>query len=218
MERGARATVPQSVAESSKMGSDVKLVGTVSAGQLSSPLAVRLGSRSAAALTPAATLAWGRDRTASASRMPASAPTVEEHETSGPQSISAQEAYVRWQEWVGEVTRERISVGTVLRDTTLLDLNNGALRISCPDDYHVSSLNRHRDFLGDSFRKLTGQSVRIEPVLETGSRVHTAAPSFQTMQASSSGGSGIQVHRDNNGTEHPVVAALRRELGAEAVE
>jgi len=199
--------------------SDVKIVGTVSAGRLSSPLTIPVGpgSLQVPGATPRVVLqrppAYGLQSSASA-------PVVLEassHPQAGSQSISAREAYARWQEWIGEVTREKISIGSVLRETKLLDLNEGALRIGCPDDYHLSSLKRNREFLGESFRKLTGRSVRIEPVLENISLGLAPAAGFESrLGLSSKGPADPDVHNGNR-KEHPVIAALHRELGAEPV-
>ena len=134
--------------------------------------------------------------------------------------ITVEEAYEQWQQWVSEVRKTKIGIGTILGESSILDVADGALRIACPDDYHLSSLKRHKDFLVDSFHKVTGLKLRIEPVLhassESGSstptaivRPNTAAPSPARPPNKPNGGSGA---------EHPVILALRRELGAEPVE
>src|SRR3970282_2410808 len=78
-------------------------------------------------------------------------------------ALSADEAYARWQEWIGTVRKEKISVGSILDESRILEVTNGAIRIACPDDYHLSALRRHQEYLVESFRKLTGQSVHIVP-------------------------------------------------------
>lgn len=133
--------------------------------------------------------------------------------------ITAEEAYAQWQQWVSEVRKTKIGIGTILGESHILDVENGALRIACPDDYHLSSLRRHKEFLVDSFQKVTGLKLRIEPVLHSspGNRpptqapaVATGAPTGSSMHTSPKPGNGA-------GDEHPVILALRRELGAEPI-
>ncbi|MBM4159671.1 MAG: DNA polymerase III subunit gamma/tau [Ignavibacteria bacterium] len=136
------------------------------------------------------------------------------------QAISVEEAYGQWQQWIGEVRKMKIGVGTILGESRILDLVGGALRIACPDDYHLSSLRRHQEFLGDSFEKVTGRKIRIEPVLHGGSRQHRSSsmpPENQHLTHPPPTRS-LQKPTDGNGEEHPILLALRRELGAEQVD
>lgn len=131
--------------------------------------------------------------------------------------ISAEEAYEQWQHWVGEVRKTKIGIGTILGESRLLEVSEGALHIACPDDYHVSSLKRHKEFLVESFEKLTGYKLRIEPVL------HSLPKTPSTHQVDSTGQSAQQTSpspKNGNGSpgDHPVILALRRELGAEPIE
>jgi DNA polymerase-3 subunit gamma/tau len=180
--------------------SDVKIIGSVSAGYLATPLAVPVRPEVVAAL--------------GVSRRP-----TEVH--GGPQqaggtdlrTISAQEAYARWQEWIAEVSRERVLVGTVLRGSRILDVREGAVQIGCPDDYHLSSIKRHKEFLGRTLHKLTGQYVRIEAVLE---REKTPA-ALRAADAVVPEHSAAEPPSALGLEDHPVIQALRRELGAEPV-
>jgi DNA polymerase-3 subunit gamma/tau len=134
--------------------------------------------------------------------------------------ITAEEAYEQWQRWVSEVRKVKIGIGTILGESSILDVTDGSLRIACPDDYHLSSLKRHKEFLVDSFHKTTGLKLRIEPVLQASPQsmsvaaVPVAAPDVSSVPSTH------PAHRagGNSGTEHPVILALRRELGAEPIE
>jgi hypothetical protein len=133
--------------------------------------------------------------------------------------ITVEEAFEQWHQWVGEVRKTKIGIGTILGESHILDIADGALRIGCPDDYHLSSLKRHKEFLVDSFQKITGLKLRIEPVLNTnrgnGHAAHSEASSAKTA-------TGLQTQQQvlgNGGTgEHPTLLALRRELGAEPID
>lgn len=128
--------------------------------------------------------------------------------------ISAQEAYAQWQNWVSEVTKEKISIGAVLVESSILEVRDGALRIGCPDDYHLASLRRNKDFLVNSFERVTGCKMRIEPVMQGREKKLTPSNHRQPTQ--------VEEHRpqqldESHSEDHPVLAALRRELGAEPV-
>jgi hypothetical protein len=133
--------------------------------------------------------------------------------------ITVEEAFEQWQQWVGEVRKTKIGIGTILGESHILDVTDGALRIGCPDDYHLSSLKRHKEFLVDSFQRITGLKLRIEPVLNTNpGNGYAVRP--DTSSAKTSAGS--QPQQQNLGSsepsEHPTLLALRRELGAEPID
>jgi DNA polymerase-3 subunit gamma/tau len=134
--------------------------------------------------------------------------------------ITFEEAYAQWQRWVGEVRRVKIGVGTILGESHILDVMDDALRIACPDDFHLSSLKRHKEFLVDSFQRVTGLKLRIEPVLHNGP-ANTQPASISHTDAQSISSAPVLPTRRSNGTlgdNHPVIQALKRELGAEPVE
>ncbi len=200
-------------------GNGVRVVGQVSAGRLRNASA----ALAPPPIKPAQEYQQPSSGTAGALEqpLPQSQPLARAQAASvqpGPmRHISAEEAYEQWQRWVGDVRRTKIGIGTILGESRLLDVSEGALHIACPDDYHVSSLNRHKDFLIDSFEKLTGFKLRIEPVLHNTATAipanHSASPEPPTQQSAPS-------PKNGNGStgEHPVILALRRELGAEPVE
>jgi DNA polymerase-3 subunit gamma/tau len=128
------------------------------------------------------------------------------------QVISSEEAFASWQQWVSEVRQSRISVGTALGVSSILDVNESEVRIACPDDYHLSSLKRNKEFLTESFHKVTGRRVHIEPVLYAKSQTPLSQRTSPTDQPSAT-----PVVAGTT-AEHPVIRALRRELGAEPIE
>jgi DNA polymerase-3 subunit gamma/tau len=134
--------------------------------------------------------------------------------------ITVEEAYEQWQQWVSEVRKTKIGIGTILGESSILDVAEGALRIACPDDYHLSSLKRHKDFLVDSFHKVTGLKLRIEPVLHALSEGEPLSPATVVRPDISTPPTTHPLHKPSSGSaaEHPVILALRRELGAEPVE
>lgn len=190
--------------------SDVKVVGSVSAGQLRSAAATAVSRDIASFAAPS------RSPVSSFAMSPAVPAPPMRPGNGGIMSLSADEAYARWQEWIGQVRREKISVGSILDESRILDVTNGAIRIACPDDYHFSTIKRHKEYLVESFRKLTGYNVHIEPVVQFLS--HEPSSVSSSSDISANGGNGTSHQTAEKGENHPVIEALRRELGAEKVE
>lgn len=209
---------------------EVKIVGTVSAGMLSSATAVPPAMIPEVFKQPGKTVGVGATQAQSTTVTPAprrfngggfvreaanypqytSTISLQSPQPESFHVVSAEEAYACWQQWVTEVQRARISVGTALEVSSILDVNEGALRIACPDDYHLSSLKRNKEFLTESFHKVTGRRVRIEPVLHaTPHRSSAEQPAQQIVSTVSNNGSS---------DEHPIIKALRRELGVEPIQ
>lgn len=210
-------------AQAEESSTELKVVGQVSAGRMRSALPIThsetpnpLSGYSPS--VPASPIHPLQD--APRKTQAATPPTVEMgHLVEPMRKITAEEAFEQWNQWVGEVRKTKIGIGTILGESHILDVADGALRIGCPDDYHLSSLKRHKDFLVDSFQKITGLKLRIEPILNTnpgnGHGVHPDASSAKTPTGSQT----QQQNSGNSGTrEHPILLALRRELGAEPIE
>jgi hypothetical protein len=132
------------------------------------------------------------------------------------QSASADEVREHWSAFVGNVSKSHIAIGMSLTETRVLDVHNGMVRISCPDDYHFSTLKRNRDFLASALHQVVGKRVAIEPVLRSDAdipvkEVYTTTPSISpdTKDLESV---------KNPSREHPILVLLKRELGAERIE
>ncbi|MEX2116919.1 MAG: DNA polymerase III subunit gamma/tau [Bacteroidota bacterium] len=185
---------------------DIKVVGTVSAGVLHSPAVMTV---------PREAVLFGSKYTSPAKEADAEKMRMAAVSMPAMKTISVEEAYARWQEWVGEVRKQKISVASTLDQSKIAAVANGAIRILCPDDYAVSNLRRNREFLAESFRKVTGYQMLIEP--EVGAE--EAAPSYtHTLLHSSKTPASPQPVSPASSQNHPVLQALIRELGAEKVE
>lgn len=106
----------------------------------------------------------------------------------------------RWQEYIAEVSRQKISVGTVLGSTTFLGVAGGTVRIGCVDEFQAATLQRNREVLTDVFFNVFNVRVRLSPEVGDGKT-----------------GEGARDTTPPREDEHPVVKALRKELGAEPV-
>lgn len=213
-----------------KTTAEIKVVGQVSAGRLKSASAYSASSFREPA-SRLSTPGFGVDAISSivvkqtpAISQPATLVVQEPPRSYEPvASISVEQAYEHWQDWVGEVRKTKIGVGTILGESQILDVADGALRLACPDDYHFASLKRNKEFLVESYQKVTGQKIRIEPILHTGKQTpasFSSRPVLSSDAESVNYGVSNSASKPTNGsiTEHPVIAALQRELGAERVE
>jgi DNA polymerase-3 subunit gamma/tau len=121
----------------------------------------------------------------------------------GGSPLRAEELRARWPEFIAEVRRQRISLGSVLDGATLLSADGGILRIGCGNDFQVSSLKRHREFLAGVAQQVFTVPVQLEMELQRGG----AEPPDEAA-------AGPPPPED----EHPVVKAIIRELGGEQVQ
>jgi DNA polymerase-3 subunit gamma/tau len=188
--------------------SDIKVVGEVGAGYLKSKSAISYSSLIGTDLTRLMEVPRHAEFQHAAQRV-AEPPAII-------QSASADEVREHWSAFVGNVSKSHIAIGMSLTETRVLDVHNGMVRISCPDDYHFSTLKRNRDFLASALHQVVGKRVAIEPVLRSDADipvkgVYTTTPSFSTDTKN------LESVK-NPSKEHPILALLKRELGAERVE
>jgi DNA polymerase III gamma/tau subunit len=136
------------------------------------------------------------------------------------QSASADEIMEHWPVFVSNVSKSHIAIGTSLTETRILDVHNGMVRISCPDDYHFSTLKRNRDFLASALHKVVGKRVIIEPVLRSNADI-SVKPIYTTTSSLPAETKSLDTHVMQNTAqtkEHPILTLLKRELGAERIE
>ncbi|MCX6145356.1 MAG: DNA polymerase III subunit gamma/tau [Ignavibacteriales bacterium] len=210
------------VAPASQPSTELKVVGQVNAGRLRN---VSASVTTSAPLEEPQQPFSAQSTTITSVPLPSS-PATPMQATEPPRMVepmkrvTVEEAYEQWQQWVSDVRKTKIGIGTILGESNILDVTDGVLRIACPDDYHFSSLKRHKDFLVDSFYRVTGLKLRIEPVLHVPSEHNAATPAATVRLEISTLPPTHQTHTPGggSGSEHPVILALRRELGAEPIE
>lgn len=120
-----------------------------------------------------------------------------------PGSFSEGEVASRWQEFVAEVRRERIAVGTALESATFAGVMGNAIRINA-SDFTASVVNRNKEMLG----------AVIERVFKARGRIEVEIGSTNDAGEKADGPGAPRSSSD----EHPVVQALMRELGAEPLD
>jgi hypothetical protein len=119
--------------------------------------------------------------------------------------LAKEEVRSRWMEFIAEVRRERISLGSVMESSEMIDMQGSVLKVGCGNDFQASSINRNKELLADVFQRIFHAKVRLE-VDVTPSGVTPGRPGATSEHASSS-----PFPQD----EHPVIRALMNELGAE---
>jgi hypothetical protein len=202
----------ESTLRTNSPSSDLKVVGEVGAGYLKSKSAVSYSSLLGTDLTKLTESSRIAEFSAPPPRM-ADPPAIV-------QFASTEDVTNNWNSFVTHVSKSYIAVGTTLTETSILDVNNGMVRISCPDDYHFSTLKRHKEFLASALHQVVGKRVAIEPVLRSTAdipikSIYTTA---QTLSVDTKIVVAETVQNPSTIKEHPVLTLLKRELGAERVE
>jgi len=114
-------------------------------------------------------------------------------------AISEREVQSRWLEFLTAVRQRKISLGTVMDGTWLAGVTGNSLRIGCRTEFEQSSIERNREMLAGLFGDLFHVRLRIEAVYDP---EHAPAGAAEPAPAPPP-------------EDHPIIAALKRELGAE---
>ena len=122
---------------------------------------------------------------------------------SAAREVSDAEINARWSEILSEVRKQRISLGSILESTKPLGVQGGVLRLACANEFQASSIRRHKEFLAEIVHKLLSVRVRVEVEIRT------------DLSAASSSNENPDPPGQSTEGEHPVIKAMRRELGAE---
>jgi DNA polymerase-3 subunit gamma/tau len=191
----------------SPVRSEVRVTGEVNAGYLKSAAAIRFSASSRTPFPDTAAVETKID--AAILPLPSAAKDAS--------LLTYETVVLRWGEFVDLVKKTRISVGSALQVSRLLDARNGTVRVACPDDYHQSMIHRDREYLSSALEQFFGGRAFIAavtpgdpvPRMETRMaepRSEDAAPSAQPQTAPS------------NVDEHPLIGILKREFGAEKLQ
>ena len=119
-------------------------------------------------------------------------------------NISIDHIRDRWSLFLDGASKHKIALGTMLSESSPAGMNAGRLLISCPDDFHLDSLKRHKEYLVELAQSVFGGRLRIE--LEK-----SALPSTTNEIEK-------QDSRKTPETHHPVIQALVREVGARQID
>jgi len=131
------------------------------------------------------------------------APTLENAPPPAGPSVEEREVRLRWDEILAEVGRQRISLKSALEAGVLLGMNGNVLRIGFADEFQASHIRRNREFLSGLMAKVLNAALRVEAVVQPGADTRRAEPPPSPAA---------------EGENDPIIAALRKELGAEPME
>ncbi len=204
------ADPPSRPAAPAPPANNVRVAGEVSAGYLKNSAAVRYPSGSP---TPSDAEI---ERLRRSVAPPAESATILNFSRSTPASpaFSPDDVLNRWKEFVGAVRTKKIALGTTLSESSLLDTRNGTLRLACPDDFHLATLKRHKDYLAETFEQFFGARALFEPVLQGTAPAPVSPGNGHDTPVPGNGGNG----NGHGAVEHPLLTILRRDFGAERVD
>jgi DNA polymerase-3 subunit gamma/tau len=121
-------------------------------------------------------------------------------------ALSVEEVRARWPEFISEVRRQKISLGSVLESASLLSVGGGTLRIGCGNEFQAASVKRNKVFLGEIIRAVFNLYLQLEVEIIGNEQSSAELPSRSSSPERSPS------------EEHPVIRALIQELGAEPIE
>jgi DNA polymerase-3 subunit gamma/tau len=125
-------------------------------------------------------------------------------ETTQQASLTFEEASVKWKDVVMQARQERVTLGSSLGLTQVIECNNGSLKIACPDNFNLDFFKRNRDRIHSLAEKVYGIKFRLEAILADIDTSTSTSPKKSVEQQTE--------------THHPVVEALKTKLGAVKVK
>ncbi len=129
-------------------------------------------------------------------------------------TVSLSDVQQKWNTIVDEMRKKKISVGTILGETTPVDIVNGTLQIACTDDFHCGTLFRNKEILAETINSMLNSRLRIEPIiqaagLKSGNGAHQQPdPKVSTI---------VPASKPAQNDDHPLVKKLYNDFGAERV-
>jgi hypothetical protein len=103
------------------------------------------------------------------------------------------------------VRTRKISLWPALENASLLGVEQGIVRLGVADDFQASLILKSKEFLGDVFQKILNVRLGVKPEVAGGPQGGPKVPATNGADAGA------------RGEEHPVLAAMKRELGAEPI-
>jgi hypothetical protein len=120
--------------------------------------------------------------------------------------LSESEISARWVEFVAEVRRQRIAVGSVLEAAEFVGVTGSTIRVRA-NEFTASAITRNKELLQATIQKVFNARGRIE--------VEAGAAQPRPVKLDAADGATASPDSPKTNEEHPVIQALIRELGAE---
>ncbi len=117
-------------------------------------------------------------------------------------ALSEGEVRSRWSEFVGEIRRERIALGTILESAVLQGVHGSAIHVLVADEFSSSALGRHKELINATIQKVFHTPGRLEVDVNPEAGSSLSLDPEAPMPAPE---------------DHPIVKTIIRELGAEPI-
>ncbi len=118
--------------------------------------------------------------------------------------LSLEDVHIKWSSLIDQTRKERIDLWAFLGESRPIEVHGDKLQIGCPDNFHLDTFKRNREYISQLAQKIYGGKVKLEAIL-------SSVPPGP-----------VEKNRnepEKKGTiQHPVIQALIREFGAEPVE
>ena len=129
--------------------------------------------------------------------------------------LTIEDVHREWGRIVDEIRKKKISVGTILGESSAVRVADGTLQIACIDDFHLSSLQRNQMFLTEAVNNLLGSKLRIEAVLKPAGMA--MAPTRPEPARKETPPNTTNTREPLASKEHPLIETLYRDFGAERI-
>ena len=130
-----------------------------------------------------------------------------------PVHVSIMDVQQQWTTIVDSMRKKKISVGTILGETTPIDVANGTLQIACGDDFHRGTLFRNKEILAETINSILHSRLRIDPILQEPGIQENKPSLLQTPVAAPI--PNLTRPAVVNVDDHPLVKKLYSDFGAE---
>jgi DNA polymerase-3 subunit gamma/tau len=122
-------------------------------------------------------------------------------------SLTFDDIGARWQAFIDEARSQKMMIGTMLEESKPTAIASNTVKLACPNDYHLDTLKRNKEFLLSVAQKVFGAKIRFEGFVGTADE-----------QLSGNSPAPGSAPKENDILKHPVVQALEREFGARTVD
>ncbi len=123
-----------------------------------------------------------------------------------PSGTGEAEVSSRWSELLAEIRSKKISLWPAFENATLLGVEHGIVRLGVSDDFQASLIQKNKDVLADIFQKVLNVRLGVRPEVAGGGEGPGRKPAPANSPAA-----------EPPADDHPVIAAMKRELGAEPI-
>jgi len=129
--------------------------------------------------------------------------------------VNAEDAFGKWQSFISDARKQKIHVGTMLSESKLLEVKDNRFKIICPDDFHLETFKRNREFLFSLAEQVYGAKVRLDAIVsdeELMSSTDHAQTEYQEMPHT------VQKGGKSDILQHPIAQLIMKEFECQVIE